>query len=129
MIPYNVEMPGETAWLLCLDLVSYVVPVVQISALTIALTIRDDSSSNIQSHAPILRFTIRDLLWLTVVVGLGVGWWCNMAAYQRRVSRGETDHTLELMVLEKHFADEIEVLRTENEKLRATLPRASADEN
>jgi hypothetical protein len=21
------------------------------------------------------RFTIRDVLWLTVVVGLGVGWW------------------------------------------------------
>jgi len=77
MIPYNVEIPGETAWLLCLDFVSYVVPVVQISALTIALTIRDDSSSNIQSNAPILRFTIRDVLWLTVVVGMGVAWWLN----------------------------------------------------
>ena len=25
------------------------------------------------------RFTIRDLLWLTVVVGLSVGWWVNRA--------------------------------------------------
>jgi hypothetical protein len=23
------------------------------------------------------RFTIRDVLWLTVVVALGVGWWLN----------------------------------------------------
>ena len=23
------------------------------------------------------RFTIRDVLWLTVVVGLGVGWWID----------------------------------------------------
>jgi hypothetical protein len=26
------------------------------------------------------RFTIRDLLWLTVVVGLGVGWWIDRHA-------------------------------------------------
>ena len=24
-----------------------------------------------------MKFTIRDLLWLTVVVGLGVGWWID----------------------------------------------------
>ena len=24
-----------------------------------------------------LRFTIRDMLWLTVVVGMGVGWWID----------------------------------------------------
>ena len=24
-----------------------------------------------------MRFTIRDLLWLTVVVALGVGWWID----------------------------------------------------
>ena len=24
-----------------------------------------------------IRFTIRDLLWLMVVVGLGVGWWLD----------------------------------------------------
>src|SRR5260221_8520694 len=80
MIPYDVEMPAGTvgtAWFLCLDFVSYVVPAVQISALTIALTIRDDSFSNIQSPAPMFRFTIRDLLWLLVVVGMGVSWWVD----------------------------------------------------
>ena len=24
-----------------------------------------------------LRFSIRDLLWLTLVMGLAVGWWCE----------------------------------------------------
>jgi len=26
------------------------------------------------------RFTIRDVLWLTVVVALGVGWWADRTA-------------------------------------------------
>jgi hypothetical protein len=92
MIPYNVEMPGGTAWFLCLDFVSYVVPMVQISALTIALTIRDDSFSNIQSHAPILRFTIRDVLWLTVVVGMGVVWWLGHERLATQLAESETAH-------------------------------------
>jgi hypothetical protein len=28
-----------------------------------------------------MRFTIRDLLWLTVVVALGVGWWVDRNRY------------------------------------------------
>jgi len=28
------------------------------------------------------RFTIRDVLWLTVVVGMGVGWYCDRASQQ-----------------------------------------------
>src|SRR6476469_7666810 len=75
LIPYNDEMTELTAWFLCLDFVSYVVPLVQISALAIALTTRDGSSNNNQSPVPILRFTIRDVLWLTVVVGMGLAWW------------------------------------------------------
>jgi len=29
------------------------------------------------------RFTIRDVLWLTVVVALGVGWWRDHSALQQ----------------------------------------------
>ena len=32
------------------------------------------SNSSVNSDLP-LRFTIRDLLWLTVVAALAVGWW------------------------------------------------------
>ena len=35
-----------------------------------------------------MRFTIRDLLWLTVVVALGLGWW----VHQRRL-RGELEQS------------------------------------
>ena len=28
------------------------------------------------------RFTIRDVLWLTAVVGLGVGWWLSYRQWQ-----------------------------------------------
>ena len=30
-----------------------------------------------------MRFTIRDLLWLTVVVALGVGWWIQRDALEK----------------------------------------------
>jgi hypothetical protein len=30
-----------------------------------------------------LRFSIRDLLWLTLVVGLCVGWWIDHRRYSR----------------------------------------------
>jgi hypothetical protein len=33
--------------------------------------------SQSQNELPMLRFTIRDVLWLTVVVALGVGWWIS----------------------------------------------------
>jgi hypothetical protein len=35
------------------------------------------------------RFTIRDVLWLTVVVALGVGWWAERQAKERAVLRYE----------------------------------------
>jgi hypothetical protein len=32
-----------------------------------------------------LRFTIRDLLWLAVVVALAVGWWVDRSSYKDAV--------------------------------------------
>ena len=87
LIPYNGETTELTAWFLCLDFVSYVVPLVQISALAIALTIGNGSSSNNQSPVPILRFTIRDVLWLTVVVGMSVAWWLGQEKNDNAISR------------------------------------------
>ena len=37
------------------------------------------------------RFTIRDLLWLTVVVALGVGWWVDRRVQSARMT-GLTDY-------------------------------------
>ena len=33
-----------------------------------------------------LRFTIRDVLWLTLVVGLAVGWWVDRGKVARQCS-------------------------------------------
>ena len=38
------------------------------------------TSKLIKKLFPMLRFTIRDLLWLMVVVGMGVGWWVDHKA-------------------------------------------------
>jgi hypothetical protein len=34
-----------------------------------------------------LRFTIRDLLWLTVVVALAAGWWISYRQMQSKINR------------------------------------------
>jgi len=36
---------------------------------------------------PMFRFTIRDVLWLTVVVGLGVGWFVDSSAREAEQAR------------------------------------------
>jgi hypothetical protein len=41
------------------------------------------------------RFTIRDVLWLTVAVALAVGWWIE---HQRHVSSAATVKALEATV-------------------------------
>ena len=47
------------------------------------------------------KFTIRDLLWLTVVVALGVGWW----AHQRRLAAD--------LATEKEFRSRLEEYNTD----------------
>jgi hypothetical protein len=36
---------------------------------------------------PIFRFTIRDVLWLTVVAALAAGWWIDRARLASRAQR------------------------------------------
>jgi hypothetical protein len=36
-----------------------------------------------------MRFSIRDLLWLTVVVALGVGWWADRRQLATKASASE----------------------------------------
>jgi len=38
------------------------------------------------------RFTIRDVLWLTVVVALGVAWWADRSRLIVRVTKAESLH-------------------------------------
>jgi hypothetical protein len=41
-----------------------------------------------------LRFTIRDLLWRTLVAAMGLGWWADHYAYRKWV-RDQTEHMVE----------------------------------
>jgi len=41
------------------------------------------------------RFTIRDVLWLTVVVALGIGWWLDRTYWKREA---DTWHSREEIV-------------------------------
>jgi len=50
------------------------------------------------------RFTIRDVLWLTMVVALGVGWWLDHGQLVRTVAAT------------KKLADEIEIERADWER-------------
>jgi len=64
------------------------------------------------------RFTIRDVLWLTVVVALAVGWWID----QDRIRR----HREALKASEQVFTDEREKLRIEAQRLQS-LPLRHAE--
>lgn len=54
-----------------------------------------------------LRFTIRDVLWLTVVVALGVAWWVDNKRIEKVVARLEEEG----QQLREARDDEITVLR------------------
>ena len=64
------------------------------------------------------RFTIRDVLWLTVVVALAVGWWID----QDRIRRQREA----LKASEQAFADEAEKFRIAAQRLQ-TLPLRHAE--
>lgn len=58
-----------------------------------------------------VRYTIRDVLWLMVVVGLGVGWWMDHRRVEFRV--------VQLQQMRKENADErrdLEALRVAYDK-------------
>ena len=63
------------------------------------------------------RFTIRDILWLTVVAALAVGWWIDQGRIRRQREA--------LQASEQAIADEREKLRIEVQLLQ-TLPLRQA---
>jgi hypothetical protein len=63
------------------------------------------------------RFTTRDVLWLTVLVALGVGWWMDRTSLSKQVrDQGPLLSTLELAL-------EVRELQAENNALRQRLLR------
>jgi hypothetical protein len=53
------------------------------------------------------RFTIRDVLWLTVVVALAVGWWVerNRAIHARKAAIDYWDSTITPQLLDEYLTE------------------------
>ena len=70
------------------------------------------------------RFTTRDMLWLMVVAGLGVGWWLDhrdrgelskqLVSESRRAERFKTDYVLLLKTLDdQQRAESMKIMRNQ----------------
>jgi len=69
------------------------------------------------------RFTIRDVLWLTVVVGLAVGWWMEHSRREASIDRQSLTY-----VIEKAYDRQArEILKRRIETLENTIAAAGAD--
>jgi hypothetical protein len=53
------------------------------------------------------RFSIRDVLWLTVVAGLAIGWWVDSGRIEKATSRLAKEAKLQREASD----DELEVIR------------------
>jgi hypothetical protein len=60
------------------------------------------------------RFTIRDVLWLTIVVALAVSWWVDNGRIEKAVTKLESDRR----DLQADFQDRITILNTPRKPLR-----------
>jgi FecR, C-terminal len=63
------------------------------------------------------QFTIRDLLWITIVVALGLSWWADNKRIEKAVMRIEQDRH----ELQADFQDRMTILDEGQKKLRVSL--------
>ena len=79
------------------------------------------------------RFTIRDLLWLMVVVGLGVGWRFHYLSWHIEDSDYPAKYRRTSQLLEQRATEneqlknELNQLRGQAESAKATQPYPSTD--
>jgi hypothetical protein len=74
------------------------------------------------------RFTIRDVLWLMVVVAVSLGWWANSRALTN-VARDLKETNKGLWSTGVSLTVRNQDLESENRDLKDQLQKASADEN
>ena len=80
-----------------------------------------DRNSHQVPQAGVFRFTIRDLLWLTVVVGLALGWWRNyqmLEASHRERAKDALAHRQDLAREVKRYED---LWQTVNDPIRSSV--------
>jgi hypothetical protein len=74
-----------------------------------------------------LRFTIRDLLWLTLVVALAVGWWTDSRSQRYGFRWEQTVTSLEDRLNAQ--AAKIDALKADNAKLLRALGRIESHQD
>ena len=67
------------------------------------------------------RFTIRDVLWLTVVVGLTLSWWIDNGRIEKAVGKLESDRR----DLQAEFDDKLSIVNDMQIKARKELERTT----
>ena len=80
-----------------------------------------DESPHQAPQASLFRFTIRDLLWLTVVVALTVGWWRNyqmLEASHRERAKDALAHKRDLAREVQRYED---LWQTVNDPIRSSV--------
>src|SRR5437868_5118870 len=70
--------------------------------------------------APMLRFTIRDVLWLTVVVAMGCGWWLHVWSVK-------TSHDNQLEQINRRILQLSEDAEAELKQLHAKYPSQNSN--
>jgi hypothetical protein len=73
-----------------------------------------------------IRFTIRDLLWLMVVVGMGVGWWLE---HQQRQATIDEYHISIAPAAGCANPSEVAAMRQQFYERYGRWPAASSDDN
>jgi hypothetical protein len=80
-LPDNVRLPGEIFAALFLIVAFYwLIPAAILGLLVAAVFALPNKTEKL----PILRFAIRDLLWLTLVVATGAGWFAHIHVLEAR---------------------------------------------
>jgi hypothetical protein len=73
-----------------------------------------------------MKFSIRDLLWLTVVVALALTWWLDRRELRRRYEKEASDAAMEALAREVQVARaQIELATLKND---AELAKVQAEE-
>jgi len=67
------------------------------------------------------RFTIRDVLWFTIVVALTLSWWIDNRRIEKTVSKLETDRR----DLQAEFDDKLWIVNEMQIKAKKELERAT----
>jgi hypothetical protein len=90
-------------------------------AATLAINDQTPPQSILRKDAAMCRFTIRDVLWLTVVVGLTLSWWIDSRRIETAVVKLESDRR----DLQAEFDDKLWIVNEMQIKAKKELDRAT----